>query len=451
MKYPIVFFCLAFISISLSAQLQMNLHGSVKFQHVVNNLGEVGNSDCWGWEADDGTEYAIMGTLYGVHFIRVADMAVVDSIEGPALMDGYYHRDIKTYRNYCYVVSEMTGVNEGVMIIDLSDLPDSARFVKSYIDSSRTRSHNLSIDTVNAMAYINDHFYTGVRIVSLADPENLVDIGMVPVPQAHDEYARNDTLWVAEGFIPAYSVWDVSDPGNPVKFASITDPNFGYCHNIWPTDDGKYFLTTEENSFKTVKIWDMTNPSNVTLRGEYLGGNDLAHNVHIRGDSVYIGHYTSGVTVVDISDKDSPIEVAFYDTYPQNDTSDFYGCWGAFPFTSSGYIYASNFEGWFFVLEMVPDTTPASVVNSVPGLRMGSPFPNPLNGFTTIPYNLNASSHIRLEIYDLLGSRIEVLLDEVQKKGTHAVRWNAAIYERGIYFYQLSTDQGEVSGKLILK
>jgi len=174
---------------------------------------------------------------------------------------------------------------------------------------------------------------------------------MVGTPDIHDVYARNDTVYVAEGTNGTFSIWDVSDKYDPVLLTRVSIPNSGYVHNIWPTDDGKYAMTTEETVNKTVKMWDIQDMENVALLGEYLGESNIAHNTHIRGDFAYISHYTVGVKIVDISDPNNLIEVAEYDTYGLNDIGDFYGCWGAYPFTLNDYVYASDLEGYLTILK----------------------------------------------------------------------------------------------------
>ena len=77
---------------------------------------------------------------------------------------------------------------------------------------------------------------------------------MVGTPDIHDVYARNDTVYVAEGTNGTFSIWDVSDKYDPVLLTRVSIPNSGYVHNIWPTDDGKYAMTTEETVNKTIKI-----------------------------------------------------------------------------------------------------------------------------------------------------------------------------------------------------
>jgi len=310
-----------------------------------------GGSDVWGYRSPNGEEYAIMGVLEGTAFVRVSTMEVIDIIPGPQNNDYYYHRDIKTYGHYAYVVHEMTGLGYGMTVINLENLPNSVELVQSYVHPGNVRSHNLSIDTATGYAYIVRQAYDGFRIVNLENPEEPDDINMVSTPDIHDVFARNDTVYVAEGNNGTFSIWDVSDKMDPVMLTRVSFPNSGYVHNIWPTDDGKFVMTTEETVNKTLKMWDIQNMNNVSLLGEYLGENNLAHNSHIRGNYAYISHYTVGVKIVDISNPQNPIEVAGYDTYGENDIGDFYGCWGVYPFTLNDFVYASDLEGYLTILK----------------------------------------------------------------------------------------------------
>ena len=355
-----------------SQDYSLDLVGRIWFPSQEWNSGDTtGGSDVWGYTAPDGEEYAIMGVLEGVAVVRASDLEVIGIIPGPQSNDYYYHRDIKTYEHYAYVVNEMVGVNYGLMIIDLQYLPDSLRFVGSYVYPQNVRSHNLSIDTATGYAYIPKQNYSGFRIVSLADPENPEDINEVSTPNIHDVYAMNNIVYVSEGSNSSYSIWDVSDKINPVMMARIDVPNGGYAHNAWPTDDGKYLMTTEETVNKTVKMWDIQDMNNINLVGNYLGENNLAHNTHIMGDFAYISHYTVGVKIVDISDPGSPVEVAAYDTYGLHDDGSFYGCWGAYPFTTNGYVYASDLEGYLTVLYFnQPETEIELTVNHQSGWNL---------------------------------------------------------------------------------
>jgi choice-of-anchor B domain-containing protein len=312
-------------------------------------FGTIAGTDCWGWVGPDGTEYAIMGVEEGIAFVNATTLQKIQIIPGPGPC-GASWRDIKTYRHYCYAVSECSGTNQGMMIIDLQYLPDSVHYVGSFIGGGHVTAHNLTIDTATGFAYPSGSG-NGIRVVSLADPEAPVEYPTVQLDYVHDAFARNDTVWAAEPSTSSYSMWDLSDKNNAQQIVRWSVPGGGYAHNIWPSDDGRYAVTTEETPQQTVKIWDLQNLSNIQLRGQYLAASELAHNVHIRGNYMVLSHYESGVVVVDFSDPDNPTEVAAFDTFPEGESGGFEGCWGAYPFTPSGHVYASNLDGHFFILQ----------------------------------------------------------------------------------------------------
>ena len=160
----------------------------------------------------------------------------------------------------------------------------------------------------------------------------------------------NDTVYLAEGWNPTWSIFDLSNKLSPQLLTRVTIPSSGYVHNIWPTDDRNYVVTTEETSGKTVKIWDISDFQNVSLVGNYLAPSGLAHNAQMRGDTIYISHYESGARVVDISDAANPTEIAAFDTYA-GESPNFNGNWGIYQYTQSGLVYASNMDGTLFILQ----------------------------------------------------------------------------------------------------
>lgn len=444
-KYLLILF-LGFLGSTSFGQSLTLLH-EVQFDFVTNGLGDVGSSDCWGYTASDGTDYAIIGNYNSIAFVRASDGAILDSVPAAALQDGYYHRDMVVNGNYCYAVSEMAGTNQGLMIFDLSYLPDSVHFVGAWEDNGQlVKSHNIDIDTATSHLYIEGDGNQGIDIVSVVDPENPVKVGFIFVPGVHDMYARNDTVWVAEGSVPAYSIYDCTDKGNPIQLGRVMDNNFGYCHNIWPSDDGKYFFTTEETSFKSVKIWDANDLFNIVPLGTYLGTNNLAHNVHVVGEYLFISHYTSGVTVVDWSNPNMPIEVAAYDTYPQNDIADFYGCWGAYPYTNNGYVYASNFEGKLFILEW--DPIAVGIEDELP-VEAGLPYPSIFEHATNIPFILEGAEHVQIIAYDQAGRQVAEILNADFGAGNYVQSWRADGLSTGVYLLELRTGEDRQTFRVV--
>jgi choice-of-anchor B domain-containing protein len=273
----------------------------------------------------------------------------VANIIGPSSGDYYFHRDYKTYDNHLYIVNEMYGGDIGMQVIDLSPLPDNPPIqLNTY--NGIGQSHNLWID-LSGYAYIEHQSGDNIHIVNLMNPSNPIyesSFGNQAL-NCHDIYSRDNIAYVSEGWSNQFGIYDISNLNNITLLATI--PCEGYAHNAWLNTNGTHLITTEETQNITIKIWDIQDLNNITLTGEYIGENGLAHNVHILNNHVYISHYTTGLKILDIFNPYDPIEVAAYDTYIQNDYEGFYGCWGAYPFTENNYIYASDMQNGLFVLE----------------------------------------------------------------------------------------------------
>ncbi len=77
-------------------------------------------------------------------------------------------------------------------------------------------------------------------------------------------------------------------------------------------------------------------------------------------------------------------------------------------------------------------------------------YPNPFNPITAITFALPARSNVRLEVFNLLGQKVETLADGDFPAGIHTVSWNANNAPSGIYFYRLSTDKTTITRKMLL-
>jgi hypothetical protein len=58
-------------------------------------------------------------------------------------------------------------------------------------------------------------------------------------------------------------------------------------------------------------------------------------------------------------------------------------------------------------------------------LTVQPPAPNPFRDHTTLRYALPEAQHVRVEVYDLLGRRVETLVDRRQEAGFHRASWTA--------------------------
>ncbi len=86
----------------------------------------------------------------------------------------------------------------------------------------------------------------------------------------------------------------------------------------------------------------------------------------------------------------------------------------------------------------------------VTDFRLEQNYPNPFNPVTTIRYELPITNFVELNIYNILGQKIAVLVSERQRAGQHVIQWDAARFNSGIYFCQMHSGSFSAKQKLIL-
>jgi hypothetical protein len=82
-------------------------------------------------------------------------------------------------------------------------------------------------------------------------------------------------------------------------------------------------------------------------------------------------------------------------------------------------------------------------------------YPNPFNPSTTVEFVLHRKDHVEITIYNLLGQKVRVLVDEVRQAGIHQAHWdgrasNGQDVASGIYLYRLKTGSQARSKKMVL-
>jgi len=79
-------------------------------------------------------------------------------------------------------------------------------------------------------------------------------------------------------------------------------------------------------------------------------------------------------------------------------------------------------------------------------------YPNPFNAQTVIKYQLPVSSTVKLEVYNLLGSKVATLVNGEQEAGYRSVTWDASTVSSGLYFYKLTAgDYTETMRMMLVK
>jgi choice-of-anchor B domain-containing protein len=347
MKRLLFFVFILFVQFSF-AQLNISLLGTHSYGNL--SLANIG-----GYVDSLGNEYALVGYYNGLDIVDVtvpSNPVVRYTITGPSSD----WREVKTYRKYAYVTTE--GGTTGLQIVNLTNLPGAPTY-RYYrgdgnIPDTILTIHALHVDTATGYLYLYgsnidaDASNNGYPLFfDISDPWNPHYAGRFIVPSGnpyvHDGYVENDTAYFCHIYTPGFvSIVDVTNKSNPVEMTThISTPN-QFPHNTWLSGDHKTMFTTDEvtNSFLTA--YDISDFSNITEISRFQtdpGSNSIVHNTHIvAGDFAVTSWYTEGVVITDESRPQNPIEVGHYDTYPANNSGNFDGDWGVYPFLPSGKV-----------------------------------------------------------------------------------------------------------------
>jgi choice-of-anchor B domain-containing protein len=346
-------------------------------------------NDVWGWtDPDSGREYALVGRYDGTSFVDVSDPMNPRYVGNLPLTEGAradVWRDIKVYRDHAFIVADGAGPH-GMQVFDLTKLRDvrgdPVTFEEDAHYSQIASAHNIVINEDTGFAYAvgsgegGETCGGGLHMINIQDPLTPLfagcfqdmgtgrqgtgyshDAQCVVYHGPDDEYEGQEICFGSNE--TALSIADVTDKANPVSLATATYPNVAYAHQGWLDEDHRYFYMNDEldevggNVEQTrTLIWDVTDLDDPILAREYYADNASSdHNLYIRGDLMYQSNYVSGLRILDISDRENPEVVGFFDTVPGTpDAPGFDGSWSNYPFFESGIIIVNSGKEGMFIL-----------------------------------------------------------------------------------------------------
>lgn len=97
-----------------------------------------------------------------------------------------------------------------------------------------------------------------------------------------------------------------------------------------------------------------------------------------------------------------------------------------------------------------------SLMQQVPRVHsISQNYPNPFHRYTTIRYAIPESEPVRIEVFNIAGQSVKVLVDEVQTPGYKVTTWNGreeggANLVSGVYFYRIITPDFHTTRKMLL-
>jgi len=296
--------------------------------------------------AQDGREFAVMGLTNGATFVDVTDPYnpfEVGYISG----SNSIWRDLKYWDQHVYIGTE---ADDGIKVVDVSN-PDNPILVNTIMDVDN--SHNIHLDADGFLYIIGADTYD-IWIYNLSIPAQPELVGTWSGEYLHDIEVYNNKLYGAAIYSGYFYIIDVSDKSNPQTLITF-DTGGGYVstHDCAITADEQYLITADETMGGHIKIFDISDYSNINHISSYSTPENethTSHNVYIQESTglMIISYYADGTRFVDISDPYNPLEVGYYDTTELEGL--YSGNWGTYVNLPSGNIVSSDIEQGLFVL-----------------------------------------------------------------------------------------------------
>jgi len=180
------------------------------------------------------------------------------------------------------------------------------------------------------------------------------------------------------------------------------------CHD-YTVGPYKYSISCSENLFSCFPAYDMgavsfglyapdgTGMGYYAFAGEHAGLKWMAS--FLANDSVYDGMYCDG-----------------------NNRGDY----------ALHFVAQDTFRGMIRYVNTVEEKTPAEFI-----VYQNSP--NPFNQTTTISFTITDAGNIVIDVYNLAGQKVDTIMNEFRKPGTHSCVWDASGFSAGVYLYTVSS------------
>jgi choice-of-anchor B domain-containing protein len=396
--------------------------------------------DVWGYtDSATGDKYALLcASTSGLRVVDLSDItnpAIVGTISG----NGVRAIDVKTWRNYAYVVGE--SLNLSGKIIDLTD-PTNPTQVGTF-----PGGHNMLISDSGYMYVATP----GIKIYDLnVDPVN-------PLLVYNDNSCSGHDVSISGNVLYDYSnncgtrIFDISQPDTMISMG-VVPPSGIFHHSGWSSQNGNYVFICDELALPAendITVWDITNLSTPVMVDSFADPGAYVHNLYVINNYAYVSYYSAGFRLFDISDPTNISMVAEYDTDSALSGPGYGGNFGLFTLWGTDTILASDEENGLYVFSVTGLTTGIEDL-TITDLQDVEIFPNPASNKTTIRYSTNNKSNVDIQIYDILGNLIYSVPEGIKPKGIYDFILNTEGLNKGIYFVKLMAGSATKTKKLVI-
>ena len=349
---------------------------SLRSRVPLDSMDGTGGNDIWGWvDSQSGNEYALMGMTNGTAFVNVTDP------ENPVFLGrlptetvNSSWRDIKAYRDYAYIVADNAGAH-GMQVFDLTRLRgvmSPQTFSADLVYGDFANAHNIAINEDSGFAYAvgTNTCGEGLHIIDIRTPNNPLFAGCHSTVDTHDTqcvtYQGPDADYLNQEICASSNqnhveLVNVTVKGSPVTISAVSYAQLGFVHQGWLTEDHRFLLIGDEGDESNFGVPTRTHVFDVSdldapayVFAYEAPTTSIDHNLYVLGNRVFEANYTSGLRVLEFGDLANRelMEIAFFDTFPASNATEFAGAWSVYPYLPSGTIIVSDISNGLFILSM---------------------------------------------------------------------------------------------------
>lgn len=113
-------------------------------------------------------------------------------------------------------------------------------------------------------------------------------------------------------------------------------------------------------------------------------------------------------------------------------------------------LYAGTSDGTIYKVQPGQVTSTDEITGLPTEFKLNQNYPNPFNPSTTIEFSIKDAGKYSIKIFNVLGELVANIANQEYADGNYKVTWDASTLSSGMYIYQLSGNNLNISKKMIL-
>ncbi len=243
---------------------------------------------------------------------------------------------------------------------------------------------------------------------------------------------KTQWLWAADVGQDAYEEINIIEKGKNYGW-NITE-GF-HCYNAAACDTTGLILP----------VWEYSHSAGQSITGGYVyRGADVPE---LTGRYIYADYVSGRIWALEYDGTGEPVNSLLNDT-DLNISS--------FGVDRNNELYICAFDGKIYrFISTSTDVLESENKITLKKYRLAQNYPNPFNSSTIIQYHLKSDTKVVMEIYDIIGKLIKILVNGTQPQGNQTVVWDGTDMKNnpvksGVYLYRLKGDGFEEIRKMLI-